>query len=70
MKPEYQYLVSEYLNGKASELSSMTRLMVQAFFVLFAGIVIWRLSSVYSKPKQIRNRRRFIDSKYQEQWRK
>jgi len=61
-------LIAAFLNGQASELPSMTRLMSLAFFVLFAGIIIWRISSAYGKPKQIRNRKRFMDSKYQDHW--
>ena len=61
-------LISEFLNGQASDLPSMTRLMAQSFFVLLAGLVIWRISSAYGKPKQIRNRRRFMESKYQDHW--
>ena len=63
-------LVLEILNGKAGDLLSVTQLMVRAFFVLVAGIVIWRISAAYGKPKPIRQRRRFLDSKYQETWRK
>lgn len=63
-------LVIEVLNGKAGDLFTVTQLMVRAFFVLVAGIVIWRISAAYSKPKPIRQRKRFMDSKYQENWRK
>lgn len=61
-------LIAEYLNGTASDLPSMTRLMAQSFFVLLAGLVIWRISAAYGKPKQIRKRKRFMDSKYQDHW--
>lgn len=61
-------LISEFLNGQASDLPSMTRLMAQSFFVLLAGLVIWRISAAYGKPKQIRKRRRFMESKYQDHW--
>lgn len=61
-------LIQEFLNGKASDLPSMTRLMAQTFFVLLAGLVIWRISAVYGKPKEIRKRKRFMDSKYQDHW--
>jgi hypothetical protein len=61
-------LIQEFLNGKASDLPSMTRLMAQAFFVLLSGLVIWRISSTYGKPKEIRKRKRFMDSKYQDHW--
>lgn len=63
-------LVIEILNGRAGDLYTITQLMVRAFFVLVAGIVIWRISAAYGKPKPIRQRRRFMDSKYQESWRK
>lgn len=63
-------IVLEVLNGKAGDLYTITQLMVRAFFVLVAGIVIWRISAAYGKPKPIRQRRRFMDSKYQESWRK
>lgn len=61
-------LISQYLNGHASDLPSMTRLMAQSFFVLLAGLVIWRISAAYGKPKQIRKRKRFMESKYQDHW--
>ncbi len=63
-------LVLEVLNGKAGDLFTVTQLMIRAFFVLVAGIVIWKIASAYSKPKPVRERRRFMDSKYQEHWRK
>ncbi|MFK8038568.1 MAG: hypothetical protein AB8B74_09790 [Crocinitomicaceae bacterium] len=63
-------LVLEVLNGKAGDLYLITQLMVKAFFVLVAGIVIWRISAAYGKPKPVRQRRRFMDSKYQESWKK
>lgn len=61
-------LIQEFLNGKASDLPAMTRLMAQAFFVLFAGLVIWRISAAYGKPKEVRKRKKFMDSKYQDHW--
>ena len=63
-------LIANFLNGQASDLPSMTRLMAQAFFVLFAGLIIWRISTAYGKPKQVRKRKRFMDSKYQDHWQK
>ncbi|HIP36116.1 MAG TPA: hypothetical protein EYG85_04620 [Crocinitomix sp.] len=61
-------LISEYLNGQASELPSMIRLMSQAFFVLFAGIIIWRISTAFGKPKQVNQRKKFVRSKYKDHW--
>ena len=61
-------LISEYLNGQASDLPAMVRLMSQAFFVLIAGIVIWRVSIMFGKPKQINQRKKFIRSKYKDHW--
>lgn len=63
-------LISGFLNGRASDLPSMTRLMAQSFFVLLAGLVIWRISAAYGKPKQLRERKRFMDSKYKDHWQK
>lgn len=68
--PATQNLIFEVLNGKVGDLFTITQLMVRAFFVLFAGIVIWRISSAFNKPKSVRNRRKFMDSKYQDHWRK
>ena len=45
-------LIFEVLNGKAGDLFTVTQLMVRAFFVLVAGIVIWRISSAYNKQNQ------------------
>jgi hypothetical protein len=61
-------LISEYLNGKASDLPAMVRLMSQAFFVLIAGIVIWRVSIMFGKPKQVNQRKKFIRSNYKDHW--
>jgi hypothetical protein len=61
-------LITEFLNGKASDLPAMTRLMAQSFFVLLAGIVIWRVSVAFGKPKQISNRKKFVRSKYKDHW--
>jgi hypothetical protein len=61
-------LVTEYLNGKASELPAMVRLMTQAFFVLLAGIVIWRVSMTLGKAKEVNQRKKFIRSKYKDHW--
>ncbi|MFK8045642.1 MAG: hypothetical protein AB8B72_09110 [Crocinitomicaceae bacterium] len=65
-----QELVIDVLNGKAGDLFAVTQLMVRAFFILVAGIVIWRISAAYNKPKPVRERRRFMESKYQESWKK
>ncbi len=65
----FKYIVSDYLNGQTGDLISMTKLMSQAFLVLFAGIIIWKITaSFFSKPKKGRERKRFLDSKYQEHW--
>ena len=63
-------LVSDFLNGRAGDLPAMARLMAQSFFVLLAGLVIWRISAAYGKPKQIRDRKRIMDSKYKDHWQK
>ncbi len=63
-------LVLEILNGRAGDLFTITQLMTRSFFVLVAGLVIWRIGAAYSKPKPIRERRKFMASKYQEHWRK
>jgi hypothetical protein len=63
-------LITQFLNGKASDLPAMTRLMSQAIFVLFAGLIIWRISAAYGKPKEVRKRKRFMDSKYKDHWQK
>ena len=63
-------IVLEILNGKAGDLFTITQLMLKAFFVLVAGLVIWRISAAYSKPKPIRERRKFMASKYQDSWQK
>lgn len=63
-------LVFEVLNGKAGDLFTISQLMVRAFFVLVAGIIIWRITAAYSRPKPIRERRKFMASKYQDHWRK
>ncbi len=62
-------LITEVLNGKAGDLFTVSQLMVRAFFVLVAGIVIWKITAAYSKPKPVRDRRKFMASKYQEHWR-
>ncbi len=61
-------LIKQFLNGQASDLPAMTRLMTQAFFVLLAGIIIWRVTLMFAKPKQVSNRKKFVRSKYKDQW--
>ncbi|MFD1552482.1 hypothetical protein DNU06_10375 [Putridiphycobacter roseus] len=63
-------IIVSLLSGKAGDLFTITQLMTRAFFVLVAGLVIWRIAAAYSKPKPIRERRKFMESKYQENWRK
>jgi len=63
-------LIFEVLNGKAGDLFTITQLMVRTFFVLIGGIVIWKIGAAFSKPKPVRNRRKFMESKFQEHWRK
>ncbi len=65
-----QALIVEVLNGAAGDLFTVTQLMIRAFFVLVAGIVIWRISAAYGRPNPIRKRRKFMESKYQDAWRK
>lgn len=63
-------VILEVFSGKAGDLLTISHLMLRSFFVLVAGLVIWRISSAYGKPKPIRERRKFMDSKYQDHWRK
>lgn len=63
-------IILEAFSGKAGDLFTITQLMTRAFFILVAGLIIWRITAAYAKPKPVRERRKFMESKYQENWRK
>ncbi|MDA7804011.1 hypothetical protein N8987_05485 [Crocinitomix sp.] len=62
-------IVSEYLNGTASEAMPMMKLMMQVVAILFVGIFLWRISAVFNRKKVSRRQDMFSDSRFQKHWR-
>ena len=60
----------DFLSGRASEAHLMVKLMTQVFGILIVGIVLWRISSVFSKKKKSRRQNMFSDSSYQAHWKR
>lgn len=63
-------IVHTYLNGIASESMPMVKLMAQVLVILITGIVLWRISTIFSKKKVQRRKSIFGESRYQKHWRK
>lgn len=63
-------VIGEFLGGRASEAHLMVKLMAQVFGILVIGIVLWRLSSVFSKKKKQGRQSMFADSSFQNHWKK
>jgi len=65
----YRELIAGYLNGSVNDSIVMIKLMVQVIAVLVAGLLLWRISTIFSKKKnQQRRRSVFMESRYQDQW--
>jgi hypothetical protein len=60
--------VQNFLSGQASEMKPMVNLMAQVFAILVVGIILWRISSVFSKRKKTRRKNMFSESSYQAHW--
>ena len=68
-KYAFHHLVSNYLNGAVNDNFVMIKLMVQVIAVLVTGLVLWRVSAVFTKKKSEQRRRNvFMGSRYQDQW--
>lgn len=63
-------IVQQYLNGAASEAGIMIKLIVQVFVVLVAGIVLWRISTIFQRKRERKRRQVFSDSRFQRHWKK
>ena len=60
--------VHDFLSGQASEMRPMVNLMAQVFAILIVGIILWRISSVFSKRKKTRRKNMFSESSFQAHW--
>jgi hypothetical protein len=61
--------VANYLNGGVNDSFVMIKLMIQVIAVLVVGLVLWRISAIFSKKKsQQRRRSVFMESRFQDQW--
>ena len=63
-------LVSQFLNGSASEAYLMIKLMSQVFAILITGLILWRISVLFSKRKINRRKSIFTESRFQQHWKK
>lgn len=63
-------LISEFLNGKASEAYLMIKLMSQVIAILITGLILWRISVIFSKKKKSRRKSVFMESRFQQHWKK
>ncbi len=63
-------IISQYLNGAASEGAPMMKLMMQVIVILIVGIVLWRISAVFGRKKKNRHQNMFSESRYQKHWRR
>ena len=61
-------IVTEHLNGHASEMKPMVNLMAQVFVILVIGIVLWRISAIFGRKTQTRKQTMFGDSRFQKHW--
>jgi|688.fasta_scaffold407767_2 hypothetical protein len=63
-------IVSQYLNGAATEGIPMMKLMAQVVVILVIGLVLWRISSAFNRKKNVQRQTMFNDSRFQKHWRK
>lgn len=63
-------IISQYLNGAATEGVPMMKLMAQVVVILVIGLVLWRISSAFSRKKNVQRQTMFNDSRFQKHWRK
>ncbi len=63
-------IVSQFLNGAASESVPMMKLMMQVIVILIVGIVLWRISAVFGRKKKNRHQNVFSESRFQKHWRR
>jgi hypothetical protein len=66
MEPTYRTeLVSQFLNGVATEEMLMVKLMGQMVVILFAGFIVWRAMTAFSRKSKQRKKSMFEDSRFQ-----
>lgn len=66
-----QELIRAKYSGGVSEVSVWFDLMLQTSLIIFAGIVLWRISAVMHKRKeQDRSRNSYFDTPYSKGWKK
>jgi hypothetical protein len=63
-------IISQYLNGAASESVPMMKLMMQVIVILIIGIVLWRISASFGRKKKNRHQNVFSESRFQKHWRR
>lgn len=63
-------IISQYLNGAATESVPMMKLMAQVVVILVIGLVLWRISSAFNKKKNVQRQTMFNDTRFQKHWRK
>jgi hypothetical protein len=68
IEPNFRQLVADYLNGSVSDELVMVKLGIQVIAILVVGLVLWRISSVFSKKKQSTRKTVFMGSRFQDKW--
>ena len=65
----YREMIANYLNGGVNDSFVMIKLMIQVIAILVVGLVLWRISTIFTGEKnQQRRRTVFMESRYQDQW--
>ena len=66
-----QEMIQAKYSGELSSIMDNVNIMVQVFGILIAGIIVWRIFSVYQNKKQNeRFKSDYFESSYSKHWRK
>lgn len=66
-----QTLIKAKFSGSATEMSTYISLAIQTAAIIFGGIVLWRMSSLYHKKKLAeRSRTSYFETPYSKGWKK
>ena len=61
-------MIANYLNGSVNEEFVMIKLIIQVVAILFTGLVLWRISAIFSKKKRQTRKTMFMESRFQDNW--
>jgi len=68
IEPNFRQLVADYLNGAVGDEMVMVKLGMQVIAILVVGLVLWRISSIFSKKKRNARKTVFMGSRFQDKW--